>query len=133
MLSILRLSILNQRACTHRGSDVSKRYMAQCTHGLRPAAAAQDAGKKQVMAMMGIQTTRASTVARPFMRLLPQKLTVQVPGSDTESEVSARNQSHRCDACSVRKIRQRNSSKFTITITMRPVQASRSSDRVRTP
>ncbi len=56
---------------------------------MRPAAA-QDAGKKQVMAMMGIQTTRASTVARPFMRLLPQKLTVQVPGSDTESEVSGR-------------------------------------------
>ena len=48
---------------------------------------AQDAGKKQVAAVMGIQTTRASTVARPFMRLLPQKLTVQVPGSDAEAEV----------------------------------------------
>ena len=49
----------------------------------------QDAGKKQVAAVMGIQTTRASTVARPFMKLLPQKLTVQVPGSDAEAEVRA--------------------------------------------
>ena len=48
----------------------------------------QDAGKKQVAAVMGIQTTRASTVARPFMKLLPQQLTVQVPGSDAEAEAS---------------------------------------------
>ena len=45
---------------------------------------------------MGIQTTRASTVARPFMRLLPQKLTVQVPGNDAEAEVRSADAVFRC-------------------------------------
>ena len=36
---------------------------------------------------MGIQVARASTVARPFMRLMPQLLTVQVPSDDAEAEV----------------------------------------------
>ena len=36
------------------------------------------AGKKQVAAMLGVQTLRASTRPRPFLRLSPQHLAVQV-------------------------------------------------------
>ena len=36
---------------------------------------------------MAIQTARASTVSRPFMRLQPQNITVQVPGIGSEAEV----------------------------------------------
>jgi hypothetical protein len=49
---------------------------------------AQGAGRKQVAAVMGIQTARSSTVARPFMRLKPQNIAVQVPLNPADAEVS---------------------------------------------
>ena len=47
------------------------------------------AGKKQVAAMLGVQTLRASTRPRPFLRLSPQHLAVQA---------RARSSSHTCCA-----------------------------------
>lgn len=38
-------------------------------------------------AVMGIQTARSSTVARPFMRLKPQNIAVQVPLNPADAEV----------------------------------------------
>lgn len=38
----------------------------------------QDAGKKQVAAMLGVQSARAATQPRPFLRLSRQHLAVQV-------------------------------------------------------
>ena len=49
----------------------------------------QDAGKKQVAAVMAIQAARAATVPRPFMRLRPQQLTVQMPSIEGEAEARA--------------------------------------------
>ena len=39
---------------------------------------AQDVGKKQVAALLGVQTARASTRPRPFLKLAPQNFAVQV-------------------------------------------------------
>jgi hypothetical protein len=36
---------------------------------------------------MGVQTARSSTVARPFMRLKPQNIAVQVPLNPADAEV----------------------------------------------
>ena len=47
----------------------------------------QGAGRKQVAAVMGVQTARSSTVARPFMRLKPQNIAVQVPLNPADAEV----------------------------------------------
>ena len=52
-----------------------------------PATIVQGAGKKQVAAVMGVQTARSSTVARPFMRLKPQNIAVQVPMDPADAEV----------------------------------------------
>lgn len=41
--------------------------------------ALQDAGKKLVSAMLGLQSTRAATQPRPFLKLYRQHLAVQVP------------------------------------------------------
>ena len=57
----------------------------------------QGAGRKQVAAVMGVQTARSSTVARPFMRLKPQNIAVQVPLNPADAEVTHRVQ-HGC-AC----------------------------------
>ena len=38
----------------------------------------QDAGKKLVSAMLGLQSTRAATQPRPFLKLSRQHLAVQV-------------------------------------------------------
>ena len=38
----------------------------------------QDVGKKQVAAILGVQSARAMTKPRPFLRLLPQNIAVQV-------------------------------------------------------
>ena len=38
----------------------------------------QDAGKKLVSAMLGLQSTRAATQPRPFLKLSKQHLAVQV-------------------------------------------------------
>jgi hypothetical protein len=40
-----------------------------------------------VAAVMGIQTARSQTVARPFMRLKPQNIAVQVPLNPADAEV----------------------------------------------
>ena len=40
-------------------------------HGL------QDTGKKQVAAILGVQSSRAKTQPRPFLRLQPQRIAVQ--------------------------------------------------------
>lgn len=37
---------------------------------------------------MGVQTARSSTVARPFMRLKPQNIAVQVPIDPADAEAS---------------------------------------------
>ena len=38
----------------------------------------QDVGKMQVAAIMGVQALRAKTKPRPFLRLQPQRIAVQV-------------------------------------------------------
>lgn len=50
----------------------------------------QGAGKKQVAAVMGVQTARSSTKGRPFMRLKPQNIAVQVPLDPADAEVNFR-------------------------------------------
>ena len=40
-------------------------------------AAVQDAGKKQVAAILGVQAARAATQPRPFLKLARQHLAVQ--------------------------------------------------------
>ncbi|CAL8463710.1 g3244 [Coccomyxa elongata] len=48
---------------------------------------AQDAGKKQVAAILGVQSARAATQPRPFLRLARQHLAVQAPEAGTEAEL----------------------------------------------
>ncbi|KAK9917305.1 hypothetical protein WJX75_002985 [Coccomyxa subellipsoidea] len=48
---------------------------------------AQDAGKKQVAAILGVQSARASTQPRPFLRLARQHLAVQAPEAGSEAEL----------------------------------------------
>lgn len=38
----------------------------------------QDVGQKQVASVLGIQAARANTAPRPFLKLLPQHIAVQV-------------------------------------------------------
>lgn len=38
----------------------------------------QDVGQKQVAAVLGIQAARANTAPRPFLKLMPQHIAVQV-------------------------------------------------------
>ena len=38
---------------------------------------------------MGVQAARASTTARPFMRLRPQNIAVQVPANPEEASVQS--------------------------------------------
>lgn len=45
----------------------------------------QHVGKKQVAALLGVQTARASTRPRPFLKLLPQNIAVQVGARLTAS------------------------------------------------
>ena len=39
----------------------------------------QDVGQKQVASVLGIQAARANTAPRPFLKLMPQHIAVQVP------------------------------------------------------
>jgi hypothetical protein len=60
---------------------------SRCFNRWSGVCGAQGAGRKQVAAVMGIQTARSSTVARPFMRLKPQNIAVQVPLNPADAEV----------------------------------------------
>ncbi|KAK9815434.1 hypothetical protein WJX72_003650 [[Myrmecia] bisecta] len=53
----------------------------------------QDPGKKQVAAVLGIQTARATTTPRPFLRLQPQTVAVQEPEDEKNKSIvqAARN------------------------------------------
>ncbi|KAK9836266.1 hypothetical protein WJX81_000586 [Elliptochloris bilobata] len=62
-------------------------------------------GKKQVAAMLGVQTLRASTRPRPFLRLSPQHLAVQAPEGKREGELFA----------AVRHIMQSSAQKLALT------------------
>ncbi len=44
----------------------------------------QDAGKKQVAAILGVQSARAATQPRPFLKLAKQHLAVQVQHAHLE-------------------------------------------------
>ena len=41
----------------------------------------QDVGQKQVASVLGIQAARANTAPRPFLKLMPQHIAVQVTWS----------------------------------------------------
>mmetsp|Transcript_19941 Transcript_19941/g.60258 ORF Transcript_19941/g.60258 Transcript_19941/m.60258 type:complete len:961 (+) Transcript_19941:333-3215(+) len=47
----------------------------------------EGAARKQVAAVMGVQAARSSTTARPFMRLRPQNIAVQVPANPADAAV----------------------------------------------
>ena len=58
----------------------------------------QDVGKKQVAAILGVQSARAMTKPRPFLRLLPQNIAVQVtaPANPLPRPVAEVNRLHGC-------------------------------------
>ena len=50
----------------------------------------QDAGKKQVAAILGILTARAATRPRPLLKLKPQHIAVQVYGNNVRLDLQMR-------------------------------------------
>jgi hypothetical protein len=52
-------------------------FCLRCQEGLLLHAMVQDAGKKQVAAILGVQAARAATQPRPFLKLARQHLAVQ--------------------------------------------------------
>lgn len=47
----------------------------------------QDVGQKQVAAVLGIQAARANTAPRPFLKLMPQHIAVQVTTPLTDPNI----------------------------------------------
>ncbi|KAK9797373.1 hypothetical protein WJX73_006662 [Symbiochloris irregularis] len=64
----------------HNLSDLSRVAAGQAkTVILLDPDDSEDVGKKQVAALLGVQTARASTRPRPFLKLMPQNFAVQAP------------------------------------------------------
>ena len=65
-------------SCITRAEACSWHAVRGWSSALSDMAPLQDAGKRQVTAVMGVQTCRANVRPRPWQHLLPQNIVVQV-------------------------------------------------------
>ncbi|KAL3139211.1 hypothetical protein ABBQ32_005982 [Trebouxia sp. C0010 RCD-2024] len=71
----------------HCSSDLERVAAGQAKNVILLDNNVEDVGQKQVAAVLGIQAARANTAPRPFLKLMPQHIAVQVPASDRDQEI----------------------------------------------
>ncbi|KAL0047458.1 hypothetical protein WJX82_003858 [Trebouxia sp. C0006] len=71
----------------HCSSDLERVAAGQAKNIILLDNNVEDVGQKQVAAVLGIQAARANTAPRPFLKLKPQHIAVQVPSQERDKEI----------------------------------------------
>lgn len=71
----------------HCSSDLERVAAGQAKNVILLDNNEEDVGQKQVASVLGIQAARANTAPRPFLRLMPQHIAVQVPSQARDQEI----------------------------------------------
>ncbi|KAA6419289.1 MAG: hypothetical protein FRX49_10813 [Trebouxia sp. A1-2] len=71
----------------HCSSDLERVAAGQAKNIILLDNNIEDVGQKQVAAVLGIQAARANTSPRPFLKLKPQHIAVQVPAQQRDKEI----------------------------------------------